>query len=338
MNMPVVLSGIAVGAGFGFVLQRGKFCLNTAFRNAFYIRDLTLLRAYVLALVTALVGANILEQLGLVHLDQVRQGLAWFANGLGGCLFGIGMVLAGGDAGSTWSRAGEGLVGSWMAALGLMLGAALTANGVLAGAAEYVRMLPPATRAVSIHAALHVNKWALIGMLALAGLVFVNAGKTPFSAAQTGYSWKTAGVLVGVLAALALFISEVMAPPASGITFPRPSSALLLSVVSAQRVDWGVFLLLGMPLGAFVSARSLHEFSWRAPRAVVLVQQFGGGLLMGVGGILANGCSIGHGITGLAALSLASLVSMAGIILGCWTMVYLLFMRGSSVGTNRAGP
>jgi len=334
MDMPVVLSGIAVGAGFGFVLQRGRFCLNTAFRNSFYIKDHTLLRAYVLALVIALVGANVLELLGLVHLDQVRQELAWLANSLGGCLFGIGMVLAGGDAGSTWSRAGEGLVGSWMAALGLLLGAALTANGVLAGAAEYLRVHSPATCAVSMHAVLHVNKWALIGVLSFAGIVFVVSGKTPFSPAKAGYSWKTAGVLVGILAVLALFLSEIMAPPATGITFSRPSSALILSIVSGQRGDWGVFLLLGVPLGAFVSSRSLHEFSWRAPRAAVLVQQFGGGLLMGVGGILANGCSIGHGITGMAALSLASLVSMAGILLGCWAMVYLLFMRGSSGGTS----
>jgi hypothetical protein len=52
---------------------------------------------------------------------------------------------------------------------------------------------------------------------------------------------------------------------------------------------------------------------------------------MGAGGMLAGGCSIGHGLSGIATLALSSLVSMAFIVLGSWTMVYALFMRGSSV-------
>jgi hypothetical protein len=39
VDISVMLSGIAVGAGFGFVLQRGRFCLTTAFRNVFYVKD-----------------------------------------------------------------------------------------------------------------------------------------------------------------------------------------------------------------------------------------------------------------------------------------------------------
>ena len=62
-----------------------------------------------------------------------------------------------------------------------------------------------------------------------------------------------------------------------------------------------------------------------------MAQQFAGGLIMGVGGMLAGGCSIGHGLTGTAALALSSLVSMLFILLGSFTMVYVLFMRGSSV-------
>ena len=61
----------------------------------------------------------------------------------------------------------------------------------------------------------------------------------------------------------------------------------------------------------------------------VIIQLFGG-LIMGMGGMLAGGCLIGHGITGLSALSLASLLSTIFILLGSLTMVYLLFIRNSS--------
>jgi uncharacterized membrane protein YedE/YeeE len=61
-----------------------------------------------------------------------------------------------------------------------------------------------------------------------------------------------------------------------------------------------------------------------------MMQQFSGGLIMGAGGMLAGGCLIGHGITGISALSAASVLSTVFIILGSWTMVYLLFMRSPS--------
>jgi uncharacterized membrane protein YedE/YeeE len=67
-----------------------------------------------------------------------------------------------------------------------------------------------------------------------------------------------------------------------------------------------------------------------APRADVMVQQLVGGLIMGVGGMLAGGCSIGHGLTGISMLAMSSVVSMASIVLGSWTMVYMLFMKSSS--------
>ena len=328
MSMSVMLSGIAVGTAFGFVLQRGRFCLNTACRNAFYIKEFTLLRAYVLALVTAVISAHLLEHFGFLHLSAVRQPLAVLANSLGGYVFGVGMVLAGGDAGSSWSRTGEGLVGSWMAVLGLMLGAAAVGSGVLAGVSADLRgFVPLSGTAPSLYGDSNIYKWTLIVLLSLAGLVFVFKGRTAYVQTQPGYSGKTTGLLVGLLVVLGLLVSERMEGTATGITFSGPSGTLLASLVASRHAGWGVALVAGVPLGSFLSAWRAHEFSWRAPRAEVMAQQLVGGLLMGSGGMIAGGCSIGHGLTGLAALSLASLVSTTGIVLGCWTMVYLLFMR-----------
>ncbi|MEG0448048.1 MAG: YeeE/YedE thiosulfate transporter family protein, partial [Comamonas sp.] len=46
-----------------------------------------------------------------------------------------------------------------------------------------------------------------------------------------------------------------------------------------------------------------------------------GGLLMGFGGALAAGCSIGQGLSGLSTLAYASLPAMAGILLGSWAAI-----------------
>jgi hypothetical protein len=41
-----------------------------------------------------------------------------------------------------------------------------------------------------------------------------------------------------------------------------------------------------------------------------------GGVLMGGGGALALGCSVGQGLTGLSTLALSSVIAMAGILCG----------------------
>jgi hypothetical protein len=328
MDISVALAAGAVGAGFGFVLQRGRFCLNSAFRDVLYIKDVTILRAYLLALVVTTIGANLLEQFGVLRLDQGRQEFAWLANILGGYLFGIGMVLAGGCASGTWYRVGEGLVGSWMAALGFMIGAAGVGHGALSGAYEYLRgfVLSPGSSA-TINGLLGVDRWAVILPAAVLALVLSVSGRTTFNPARTEYHWRTTGVLVGLVALLGWYLSHLTTGTATGISFTRPSEGLLMSAVAGRPLEWSTALLLGVPIGSFISARNAHEFSWRAPRADVMMQQFSGGLIMGAGGMLAGGCLIGHGITGLSALSAASLLSTMFMLLGSWTMVYLLFMR-----------
>lgn len=333
MDIKALLSGAAVGAVLGFVFQWGRFCLNTAFRDVIYIKNFTLLRSYLLSLVIALIGANLLEQAGVVSLDQGRQEFAWLANVLGGYIFGIGMVLAGGCAAGTLYRVGEGLVGSWMAALGFMIGAAAMKNGMLSGVYALIRSVVMVSGGgPTIHGVIGVNRWIAVAIMALPALLFVLTGRTSYSSSAAERHWRMTAVLVGLIIVTAWYLSGLTSGRATGISFAIPSERLLMSIVSGERLDWGTAVLIGVPLGSFAASSRANEFSWRAPRAGVVVLQFAGGLIMGLGGMLAGGCLIGHGLSGLSALSISSLVAAAAMILGSWTMVYLLFMRGESSG------
>jgi uncharacterized membrane protein YedE/YeeE len=53
---------------------------------------------------------------------------------------------------------------------------------------------------------------------------------------------------------------------------------------------------------------------YRSPQH--MLRSAGGGALMGTGGVMAFGCSIGQGLTGMSTLSLASFVAVAGILAG----------------------
>jgi len=122
-DLPLLLFGSALGTGlvFGYVIQRGGFCLTRALSNTLLMRDATILRAYALALLVAMVGVEVLEALSLV--DIPLRPLHWLSNIVGGLLFGVGMILSGGCSGSTWYRVGEGAVGAWVVLLGFAIGA-----------------------------------------------------------------------------------------------------------------------------------------------------------------------------------------------------------------------
>ncbi len=341
-----IVSGLVVGLLFGFVLQRGRFCMNTAFRDIIFINDLTLFRSYLIALMTMIIGSNILNDIGLIHLKS--QSFYPLANIIGGYLFGIGMVLAGGCGSGIWYRVGEGQFGSIFAVLGFFLGIGATTNGIL-------NPLYTALRSVVVPIAGVRNatlwqifgdgmaiKWIVIAVLFVAAAIFILKGK-PFSITkQKGFFWSVTGLLIGSLGILAFWASEYFGGGfARGLNFTTPTGELFFTALTGDakskffpmfylgsfKVTWASLYIIGVPIGAYISARVLKEFLWKAPPVGELLTVFGGSLMMGFGAVCAGGCNVGQALTGFTTLSIASIVASIFIVLGNWTMVYFKFIK-----------
>lgn len=111
------------GAAFGAVCQRSRFCLVRAFREPFMSGESEHTRAAALALTLSMIGFSILKATDLKDASEWVFPSFWHGALLGGSLFGVGMVIAGGcGAGSLW-RAGEGHIKLWMAVLFFAIGA-----------------------------------------------------------------------------------------------------------------------------------------------------------------------------------------------------------------------
>jgi len=359
MNWPLIISGLAVGMIFGFVLQHGRFCMNTAFREVLLSRDFTVFRAYLLALLILIVGANLMEVTGIIHLRKIP--FNWLANMVGGYIFGIGMVIGGGCASGTLYRIGEGMIGSWLAALGFMLTTAAMLGGVLQPLTVFMQNgtenFPlvynlPDDQAVTIYNLIGIDRWVLIAIIAVPVLIFIGRGKFKKPATQKGFIWWSTGIMIGLIGVIAFYASEVWGglPNARGLSFTGPLNEIIAwftssstagsfkqiatenqveigNLSNAGTMTWSIWMIFGVVLGSLLSAIRSKEFGWRSPKAQTLATQFGGGLIMGIGGSIAGGCNVGHGLTGLATLSIGSLVGIISIVLGCWTMVYFLFIR-----------
>ena len=84
-------------------------------------------------------------------------------------------------------------------------------------------------------------------------------------------------------------------------------------------LSFGLGSLVGVLIGSLAGSWFKQEFRWEAcddPRE--LRRQMGGAVCMGVGAVLAAGCSIGQGLSGLSTLSIVAPLVAAAIWFGCW--------------------
>ncbi|MDE2483621.1 MAG: YeeE/YedE family protein [candidate division NC10 bacterium] len=316
--------GLVVGVAFGYALQRGRFCMNSTFRDILLTRDLTLLRAYLLALLIQMVGVRLMAALGLFGLGIAP--FFWMATLFGGFVFGLGMAFSGGCASGSTYRSGEGMVGSIIALLGFVFGITMTNDGVLepVQAAFRSRVIEIDGQPATLDRLLGVNPWMLV-------VIFVMVGgwwllKSPSGGYQRGWSWARSGITIGLIATVAWPISTLTGRE-YGLSMTEPIRTIsgYLFTGDTSLLNWGSFMWGGLIAGAHVAARSHGEFAWRAPGAQRLLQALGGGVLMGMGAGIAGGCNIGHGLTGVPLFGLSSMTATLSIILGVWTGVYLLF-------------
>lgn len=117
-----------IGVAFGVILQRSRLCFAGAFRDLIMSGDGRLMRALLLGLAVSTVGFGLLmarfvpdPSFGVLPPSAHIQPVG-YATIIGGVVFGIGMVLAGGCVTGTLWRMGEGYVSSWAAMVGIMVG------------------------------------------------------------------------------------------------------------------------------------------------------------------------------------------------------------------------
>ncbi len=323
------VSSLLTGLVFGYVIQRGGFCLTRAISNAVLTGDTTILRAYVLALLVAMVGVQVLDATGVVEIP-IRP-LHWLANILGGALFGFGMILSGGCSGSTWYRVGEGAIGACVILLGVAIGATAVRVGILRPMREVLQR-PAITSwdgaAPTLYNVTGIPPWLVIAILAAAGGFWLTRGRSEPEHGK--WHWPLTGAAVGVMITVGWWASSFGDRPV-GITFAANTGELLTypMVGFPTRITWSMVMALGVPVGAFIGAWRAGEFRWKLPPGWSLVKIFAGGLLMGGSALLAEGCNINQGLTNSATLAVGSLLTFASMGAGAWLALWALFLRNN---------
>lgn len=278
--------------------------MNSGFRVAVTKRNTTKVKAYVLAIALQMLFVPLVFMAGLSSPTYP----SFFPLGavLGGLLFGASMRWAGGCAAGVWYKLGAGSVGALAAIAGMALGAAALELGPLAQLRASIQSLGP-----SIGVGLSAELWSFAPV---AGLVIVVLLWRAAPGQAGDWSWRRTGLAMGVIGILAWPLSSLAARDFGMAVVPGTVSLLVEPI--RRFMTWDVLFILGIPIGAFVSARVKGPVEVSKATVAAAAKRFAGGLGLGVGASLAAGCTVGHGLTGVPLLAPGSIVAILSIFAG----------------------
>jgi uncharacterized membrane protein YedE/YeeE len=335
----VAALGFAVGILFGAVANKTNFCTMGAVSDWVNMGSKDRLRAWFLAIGIAILATRFMDARGLIDIDQSiyrTSNFGWLGHIIGGFVFGVGMTLASGCGQRTLVRLGGGNLKSLVVVLLLGLTAYMTLRGVLAlvrvNAIEVTNIdlaasdipgqgIDTILAAATGAAAGGTLSWIIAIVLGLAAIVYAFAGKT----FRSSFDNILAGIVIGLIIPAGWYVTGVVGyddfDPVrlESYTFIAPTgeSLMYLLTFTGSTISFGVAATGGVILGSFLYVIltgnfRLETFNDRSD----MLRHIAGGIAMGFGGVLALGCTIGQGVTGMSTLALGSLLSLVSIIFG----------------------
>ena len=334
-SIPEALMGTMIGFAGGIVLglaaRIGRFCTLGAIEDALYGQGNNRLRMWGTA-----IGMAVL----LVHL-ALTQGFITTSNSypltvpftplltiFGGLLFGLGMAFSGNCGFGALARLGGGDLRSFVIVLVMGVSAYITLGGPLSPLRIWlVQLLSLQPNTASFSALLSASTGmpaSYIGLLMGAGVFGSSVWNKAFWEEKSNVIW---GSLVGLAVASGWIgthhIAQVgfsgLRPVSHGFTAPVGSAILYFMTSSGQTLNFGIGSVCGVWAGALTGSLMKGHFRLEAcedPRE--LQRQITGAVMMGIGGVLAIGCSVGQGISAMALLSINAPLALSSIFIGAY--------------------
>ncbi|MFC3615581.1 YeeE/YedE family protein [Lutimaribacter marinistellae] len=309
---------LGLGLLFGALAQVTRFC----FRRAVVGEDRRQAAGvWATALIVAVLGTQAVVASGLVSFDGHRlltPDLPWLAVIVGGLLFGVGMVLTRGCISRLAVLGGGGNLRGLFVLLVFAVTAHATLKGVLAPLRTGLGQVTVGLGDAASLAAIPGGAWVGAALLSIIALAFVwRSGNRPLTLVGAA----AIGLLVplGWVGTGYVLLDEFDPITMESLSFTAPTADTLFWGIASSAVEpgFGVGLVGGTILGALVAALLAGSFKWQSFESPAQTGRYvAGGVLMGMGGVLAGGCTLGAGLSGLPTLSVAALLALGSMALG----------------------
>lgn len=325
-----------IGIVFGAVGNKTNFCTMGAVSDWVNMGSKNRLRAWLLAIGISILLSQGMQWFGIIDLGQsiyLTANFGWLGYLLGGFLFGVGMTLASGCGQRTLVRVGGGNLKSLVTMVILGITAYMTMRGLLAllrvnmiektnldleSGSQGIGTLLASAAGIGDARSVTLAVAALLGF----GLVAFALSSREF---RRSFNDLLAGVVIGLIIPAGWYVTGVIGfddfEPTrfESFTFVAPVGENLqyLMTFTGSTIGFGVAAVFGVILGSFLYVVMTGKFhlEYFVSRAD-MVRHMTGGVLMGFGGVLALGCTVGQGITGMSTLALGSVMALSSIVFG----------------------
>jgi len=350
----VLLAAFLIAVVFGAVANKTHFCTLGAVSDWINIGNTGRMGAWVFAMAVALAGVLLLQAGGWASIGSTTfppyrtSNFAWLRYLLGGLMFGVGMALASGCGNKTLLRAGGGNLKSVVVLLIAAVCAYLMIWTEFYALAFHSWVEPTVIdlRRYGMHSqalgdvlagwiggeGARYNLW--LGWTLVAVMTtFVFASKD----FRGNFDNILGGAVVGSAVAAGWYLTagsigvawkewaDMSALPPSRVevqsfTFISPMADGLRYLMAPRNLDlvnFGIMALTGVLAGSFLYAIVSRSFriEWFVS-AADFARHAAGAMLMGTGGVLAMGCTVGQAISGVSTLALGSFLTFAAIVAG----------------------
>jgi uncharacterized membrane protein YedE/YeeE len=334
----VALWGFGIALAFGMVANKTQFCTMGALSDWVNFGSLTRFRAWLLAMAVAIALSQAMQLMGWIDLSTAiyrSSNFGWLGNSVGGLLFGIGMTLGSGCGQRTLVRVGGGNLKSLVVLLVLGITAYMTLRGLLAVVRIEVFQrtnLDLASYGVTdqglttlLAYVLDTEPWIVsvtVSALVVLTLLWFVFKDGAFRASGENM---LVGAALGLLVASAWYVTGVIGfddfdpVPFESVTFIAPVGNAInyLMTWTGSTIGFGIAVVFGILCGSLFYALGsggfrIETFSDRAD----MINHLIAGVLMGFGGVLALGCTVGQGVAGISTLSVGAILATGAIMLG----------------------
>ncbi len=354
-----------LGFILGFVVNKTNFCTMGAVSDLVNIGDTSRFRAWMLAVVVAILGVTFMEFMNIINVSDSRipyrnSVLFWPRYIIGGIMFGIGMTLASGCGNKVLIRIGGGNIKSIFVLFVAGLMAILMTRTDFYGLAFHSWMSPISPDLANIgfeEQSLQSIVSTLTGLnhdspiisllipLAISIIIlrYIFKSKNKLSSDNI-----LSGLVVGLVVSFAWLLTGgelgqewienndfLDTPyPAVGVqsfTFINPMGESIIyfsKFFDDFFLTFGVTALISTIIGSFVYAVLSKNFriEWFANK-YDFARHMLGAVLIGIGGVLSLGCTIGQGVSGVSTLAIGSFITLIAIIFGASLMMKIEYYK-----------
>lgn len=336
----VGFGGLFIGIVFGYIVFRTNFCTMGSISDIMNFGDYRRFRSWLLATATAIIGATLIELTGVADLTgsiYLTTSFNWLGNVVGGLIFGFGMVFAGGCTSRNLVRAGGGDLRSLVVLIVVGIFGYMTIGGLLGPLR--VMLFEPATVNLANYGLESQRTGDIVAALTgmdtgtarIAVLVVILAGLLGYVFKDQGFRTSpvhiVAGVGIGIcvtagwlLTGLAMDDFADVPVQLASLTYVRPSGDTidyLMRFTAYAAPSFAVVTTLGALLGGFVGAVIHGKFAIATfANTKDTTRNLFGAALMGIGGVVALGCTVGQAVSGASTMALGSYITFVFIVLG----------------------